>query len=79
MNVYAPCPNCAHDSAIPVKFTWWGGLLGPKLLNHVSCPHCGTKYNGATGASNTTRIVLYTVTFSIVGCLGGVMLYFLSR
>lgn len=79
MNSYAPCPNCAGSKAIPVKFTWWGGVIGPKLLKHVSCSQCGTKYNGRTGASNTAGIVIYTVVLLIVGFIGGLTLYIVFR
>lgn len=62
---YAPCPKCSSTLAKEVGFTWWGGLLGPKLLTHVKCQHCGTAYNGKTGKSNTRGIVVY----SLVACV----------
>jgi hypothetical protein len=58
---YASCPKCQSTQAAPVTFTWWGGLIGPKLLSHVKCNQCGTKYNGKSGRSNTAGIVVYTV------------------
>jgi hypothetical protein len=48
-----------------VGFTWWGGIIGPKLLNHVKCQRCGTGYNGKSGKSNTTGIVIYSVVLSL--------------
>ena len=62
---YAPCPKCSGTSAQKLSFTWWGGVLGPKLLTHVKCLACGYKYNGKTGKDNTTNIVIYSV---IVSC-----------
>ncbi|HZS44213.1 MAG TPA: hypothetical protein VFC63_03870 [Blastocatellia bacterium] len=59
MATYAPCPQCQNANANPVKFTWWGGMLGPKLLSHVKCTQCGTAYNGKSGKSNTTGILIY--------------------
>ncbi|MFO0745757.1 MAG: hypothetical protein U1F43_08795 [Myxococcota bacterium] len=54
------CPNCKTDQpGEPVKFTLWGGMLGPRILHHVKCPKCGARYNGKTGKSNTTAITLY--------------------
>ncbi|HEY4329126.1 MAG TPA: hypothetical protein VGN88_05270 [Phycisphaerae bacterium] len=58
-----------------VGFTWWGGLLGPKILNHVKCSKCGKTFNSKTGKSNDTAIMIYiVVSFVIVlgllGCLG---------
>jgi hypothetical protein len=69
---YAPCPQCQTAEAVqPVSFTWWGGVIGPKLLTHVKCQKCGTAYNGKTGQSNTTGILIYTgvivVIFFIIG------------
>jgi hypothetical protein len=58
---YAPCPNCSCPNAKRVSFTLWGGVLGPKLLTHVKCTKCGAKYNGKTGESNTTGIIIYTI------------------
>ncbi len=61
MSEYKPCPNCGRAGAERMSFTWWGGILGPKLLSHVKCGNCGTQYNGKTGGSNTTGIIIYTV------------------
>ena len=63
---YAACPKCNAAAAERVKFTWWGGVLGPKILTHVKCNNCGEKYNGKTGQNNTKGIVIYSV---IVGIL----------
>jgi hypothetical protein len=56
-----PCPKCGFQGSSPVSFTWWGGLIGPKMLSHVRCNACRYCYNGKTGRSNTTGIVIYTV------------------
>lgn len=58
---FAPCPRCGWRAARAMAFTWWGGLLGPKLLTHVECRSCGKTYNGRTGRSNTLGIVIYQV------------------
>jgi uncharacterized protein (DUF983 family) len=50
-----------------VGFTWWGGMLGPRMLSHVKCKSCGTTYNGKTGQSNTTGIVIYSVVLFVIG------------
>jgi hypothetical protein len=49
-----------------MKFTWWGGVLGPKVLSHVKCPSCGYGYNGRSGRDNTVGIAIYCV---IVGAV----------
>jgi hypothetical protein len=66
MNNYAPCPQCGGANAQPVKFTWWGGVLGPKLLHHVKCVQCSAQYNGKTGQSNTRGIVIYSVVAGVI-------------
>ena len=65
MNSFAPCPKCAATTAERVKFTWWGGILGPKILTHVKCTACGTKYNGKTGKDNSLFIAIYCVVVGI--------------
>lgn len=65
MTNYAACPKCG-GVAEKLRFTWWGGLIGPKILTHVKCTQCGYKYNGKTGKDNTTGIIIYSV---IVGIL----------
>ena len=57
------------------KFTWWGGLIGPKLLTHVKCLACGKQYNGKTGKDNTNGIIIYCVIVGVI-CLGIVFVLF---
>lgn len=59
--MYAPCPKCRQSAAEKVSFTWWGGLIGPRILSHVKCRACGTGYNGKTGKDNTTGIIIYAI------------------
>ena len=66
MSNYAPCPKCNAAAAEKVKFTWWGGVLGPKLLSHVKCNNCGGKYNGKIGRDNTKGIVIYSAVVAIL-------------
>jgi len=63
---YVPCPRCRMPSPQPVKFTWWGGLLGPKMLSHVKCQQCQLAYNGKTGQSNTTGIIIYSIVVGVI-------------
>ncbi|MEZ5426546.1 MAG: hypothetical protein R2747_09795 [Pyrinomonadaceae bacterium] len=71
---YEPCPKCGAFDAEPMSFTWWGGLLGPKILTHVKCPNCRATYNGKTGRDNTTGIVIYV---TVVGLVTTVLCAFL--
>jgi hypothetical protein len=66
VNAFAPCPNCKNAAGERVKFTWWGGVLGPKLLSHVKCGACGSKYNGKTGKDNTTGIAIYFIVVAVL-------------
>jgi transposase-like protein len=67
MNRYAPCPNCNAQEANEIGYTWWGGIVGPKLFTHVKCSKCGTTYNGKTGKSNQEAIAIYVTFWSIIG------------
>jgi hypothetical protein len=53
------CPSCGSGEFKAEGFTWWGGVLGPKLLKHVTCRGCGTGFNSSTGKSNNTAIGIY--------------------
>jgi uncharacterized protein (DUF983 family) len=66
MTEFAPCPKCNNSVAERLKFTWWGGALGPKILTHVKCGACGMKYNGKTGRDNTTGIVVYSIIAGVI-------------
>jgi predicted nucleic-acid-binding Zn-ribbon protein len=69
MNNYQPCPKCGSQHAEPITFTWWGGLLGPKLFTHVACTSCRTTFNGKTGQSNQGAIIAYVSVSSIIGII----------
>ncbi len=53
------CPQCQSADVHRPTFTWWGGLLGPKLFNHTICRGCGLGFNWKTGKSNATAIGIY--------------------
>jgi predicted RNA-binding Zn-ribbon protein involved in translation (DUF1610 family) len=67
---YAPCPKCGQSNAKKVSFTWWGGALGPRMFTHVKCPNCGPEYNGRTGKSNRTDILIYFLQSRSVSAVG---------
>ena len=64
---FAPCPNCRQKNAKKVSWTLWGGALGPWMFNHVKCNACRSTFNGKTGRSNTTAIVIYLVVSLVLG------------
>jgi uncharacterized protein (DUF983 family) len=49
-----------------MSFTWWGGVIGPRVLTHVKCPRCGHAYNGKSGGDNTAGIVIYSGVVAVV-------------
>lgn len=70
------CPRCQGVNVHKPTFTWWGGLLGPKLFNHAVCNGCGFGFNAKTGKSNTNNIIIYYavifgifIVLSIIGAL----------
>lgn len=60
------CPRCGSDHITAPSFTWWGGVLGPKLLDHRVCQQCRFGFNAKTGRSNTAAIAIYTVVLSVL-------------
>jgi transcription elongation factor Elf1 len=64
-----PCPFCNRQGSSPVTFTWWGGLVGPRMLSVVECKGCGKQFNGKTGKSNTQGIIIYSVVMFVVALL----------
>lgn len=74
---YRACPKCQRPDPDKVGFTWWGGVIGPRMLSHVKCRGCGTQYNGKTGQSNTTAIVIYSVVLFVIGLV--IVLVAISR
>jgi hypothetical protein len=53
------CPQCKGTNVRAPKFTWWGGILGPKLFHHRVCESCGFAFNAKTGRSNKRAVLLY--------------------
>lgn len=75
MTEYVPCPKCGNSDVKRVGYTWWGGALGPRMLNHVKCNACGTTYNGKTGGSNTTGIIIYSIAVLVLSAICLVLFY----
>lgn len=71
------CPKCQQDVVpSPVGFTWWGGLIGSKIINHVECPMCHARFNGKTGQDNTGAIAIYMI---VVGVIAAVLMFAVFR
>lgn len=54
------CPSCEHPDATKIRFTAWGGVIGPRLMSLVKCTACGIHYNGKSGRRVEKAIRLYT-------------------
>lgn len=61
------CPKCGSNSVSAVGWTWWGGMLGPKMMNHTKCQSCSYTYNSKTRQSNTRGVVIYSVVAGVIG------------
>lgn len=59
----APCPFCQTQGHAPkpVRFTPWGGVVGPRIFSLVKCTSCGGQYNGKSGRNVDKHIRLYTL------------------
>jgi hypothetical protein len=72
----AACPKCGAQTATKVKFTWWGGAVGPRVFGVVKCTQCRTKYKGKTGATLTSSILIYQ---GVVVVISAVLIYLVYR
>ena len=70
------CPKCNSVNVVPVKFTWWGGVLGPRIMHHTKCKECRYTYNRKTRQSNTKNIILYSIVVFVIVL---VLFYFMNR
>jgi hypothetical protein len=72
----AKCPCCAGETFARVRFTLWGGALGPALLSLVRCAACGVQYHGKKGTRVEKSIRLYTcVMFGLLIMLAACVFY----
>jgi hypothetical protein len=71
------CPQCNNIGATKVNFTFWGGLIGPKIMKQVRCIACGQNFNGQTGKPITAGTIIgYSA--AILGiCIIPIMMIFL--
>ena len=60
------CPKCGSKMVTKVKYTWWGGVLGPRLLHHTKCQTCSYTYNSKTRKSNTQGILIYSAIIVVI-------------
>ena len=60
------CPRCQDMNCSKPGYTWWGGFLGPKLIDHLKCARCGFAFNPRTGQPITGAIVIYSVIVAVI-------------
>jgi hypothetical protein len=60
------CPQCGSSQISKVGYTWWGGVIGPRLLHHTKCEACKYRYNSKTRKSNTPGIIIYSVVLFVI-------------
>lgn len=60
------CPYCRGEAVHPVRFTAWGGIIGPLVFSLVKCGKCGSHFNGRNGRCVKKAIRLYTLTTLVV-------------
>ncbi len=55
------CPKCQGNQTREVKYTWWGGLVGPKMMNLQKCEACRFQFNRKTNKGVLNAIIAYNV------------------
>ncbi len=73
-----PCPSCGGRDAEKVTFSWWGGLLGPRLIKQVRCKRCSNTFRGDSGKPCTGFVVGYLIVTGVI-VLGALALFLSSR
>src|SRR5947207_9340852 len=70
------CPGCGGGPLAEPSFTWWGGLVGHKILGVERCESCRKWWVKKTGAPGGTRVLIYSVGGIVLGIVvvGAIML-----
>jgi len=69
----AVCPQCSASPAKEIKYTWWGGLLGPKMMHLHKCQSCGFQFNAQTGKATKNAIIAYNLVVLGVAFIAGLL------
>jgi hypothetical protein len=64
-----PCPGCGSGPIEEPSFTWWGGLVGHKLLSVEQCRACRKWWVKGSNQSGDTRVMIYFVVGIVLGVL----------
>jgi transcription elongation factor Elf1 len=60
------CPRCGCPYIDEVRYTWWGGVLGPSMMSLMNCRNCKLKFNAKTMRDASTAITVYAVIACVV-------------
>lgn len=71
------CPACNSENVKDISWTWWGGLIGPRILKHTKCADCKFTYNRNTKKSNNTPIAIYLAVTTIIAF--GIVYFVVAR
>ena len=72
------CPGCGGGPLHEPSFTWWGGLVGHKLLGVEQCKQCKKWWTKSTGQSGDARVAAYLVIGLLLGfAIGGAWVYYM--
>ena len=75
---YRTCRGCGGGPLEEPSFTWWGGLVGHKLLGVEQCKRCRKWWVKSTGQPGDVRVNTYIVVGLILGVLvGGAWMYYM--
>lgn len=55
------CPSCGSNDAAKVTLTWWGGVVGPRIMNLHKCRDCNCRFNSVTGKPADRAILAYAL------------------
>jgi hypothetical protein len=63
------CPACGTGKLSQPTFTWWGGLIGHKILGIERCTSCKRWWVKKTGRPGGTRVLIYAAAGIALGLL----------
>ncbi len=69
------CPECGSMDVHAVKYTWWGGMLGPKMFHHTKCEECKFTFNSKTRNSNKQAVIKYLVVSTLIAVVIAYLFY----
>ena len=72
------CLGCGGGPLSEPSFTFWGGVIGHKILGIERCESCKRWWVKKTGQPGGTRVVIYTISGVIIGLVLAA-LYAISR